>query len=75
MEFKEIKNKSVKELHKLLAESRDKLRELKFKDANKQLKDVRSIRKLKAEIAQILTVINQPADRKEKADEVKVANK
>lgn len=59
MDFKEIKKKSQTELHKMLAESRDKLRELKFKDANKQLKDVRSIRKLRAIIAQTLTVINQ----------------
>jgi len=59
MDFKEINKKSQTELHKMLAESRDKLRELKFKDANKQLKDVRSIRKLRAIIAQTLTVINQ----------------
>lgn len=59
MEFKEIKNKTEKELHKLLAEGRDRLRELRFKDANKQLKDVKSIKKLRTEIAQILTVFNE----------------
>jgi large subunit ribosomal protein L29 len=58
MEYKELKKKTEQELHKLLAESRDKLRELRFKDANKQLKDVRSIRKLRVTIAEALTVIN-----------------
>jgi ribosomal protein L29 len=58
MEYKELKKKTEQELHKLLAESRDKLRELRFKDANKQLKDVRSIRKLRVIIAEALTIIN-----------------
>lgn len=58
IEFKELKKKSVGDLHKLLAEARDRLRELRFKDANKQLKDVRSIRKLRAMIAQVITLVN-----------------
>lgn len=58
MEYKELKNKTEQELHRLLAESRDKLRELRFKDANKQLKDVRSIRKIRVTIAEALTVLN-----------------
>ena len=57
MEFKEIQQKSVSELHKLLADSRDKLRELRFKDSNKQLKNVREIRKIKAQIAQVFTLL------------------
>ncbi|MDD3301644.1 MAG: 50S ribosomal protein L29 [Patescibacteria group bacterium] len=59
MEFKEIQQKSVSELHKLLADSRDKLRELRFKDSNKQLKNVREIRKIKAQVAQIFTLLNK----------------
>lgn len=59
MEFKEIQQKSVSELHKLLADSRDKLRELRFKDSNKQLKNVREIRKIKAQIAQVFTLLNK----------------
>ncbi len=58
MEFKELKKKSESELQKLLAEQREKLREMRFKDANKQLKDVRQIRAVRTEIAQILTLIN-----------------
>lgn len=59
MEFKELKKKKVGELHKLLAEYRDQLRDLRFKDANKQLKNVREIRKIKQNIAQILTLLNR----------------
>ncbi len=59
MELKELKKKSEKELHKILAESRDKLRDLRFKDANKQLKNVREIRKIRGTIARVLTLLNE----------------
>lgn len=58
MEFKEIKSKSESELHALLNELRSKLRELNFKDANKQLKNVREIRMVKKNIAMALTLLN-----------------
>ena len=58
MEFKELKNKEEKDLQKILAQSRDKLRDLRFKDANKQLKNVREIRKEKEIIARVLTLLN-----------------
>lgn len=58
MEFKELKNKSEKELHKILLESRDKLRDLRFKDANKQLKNVREIRTIRETIARAMTILN-----------------
>jgi ribosomal protein L29 len=59
MDFKELKTKSVKDLQELLVAGRDKLRELRFKDANKQLQDVREIRITRQLIAQILTLINK----------------
>ena len=59
MEFKELQSKSITELHKMLAESREKLRELRFKDANKQLKDVRAIRRERLLAAHLLTLINK----------------
>ena len=59
MEFKELKNKSESELHRVLAEYRDKLRDLRFKDASKQLKDVREIRKIRKIIAGVLMLLNK----------------
>jgi len=58
MEFKELKNKEDKELQKILAQSREKLRDLRFKDANKQLKNVREIRRTRETIAHVLTLLN-----------------
>lgn len=57
MDLKELKTKSESDLQKLLAGERDHLRELRFKDSSKQLKNVRAIRKVKVEIARILTVL------------------
>jgi ribosomal protein L29 len=59
MEIKELTTKTPAELKKLLVESQEKLRELRFKDSNKQLKNVRSIRVLKQEIARINTLLNK----------------
>ena len=57
MEFKEIKNKSLKELNELLAEKRGELRELKFKASENQLKKVNQIKRVKHNIARIQTAI------------------
>lgn len=57
MELKDLKFKTEKELRQILNEFRDKLRELRFKDANKQLKDVREIREVKKTIARTSTLI------------------
>jgi ribosomal protein L29 len=59
MDFKELKTKDQSELEKLLAATREKLRELRFKDSNKQLKNIREIRTARALIAQILTLLNK----------------
>jgi len=57
MELKELKLKTEKELKQILNKFRDKLRDLRFKDANKQLKDVREIRVIKKTIARVLTLL------------------
>ncbi len=62
MDLKELKNKSESELHRILAESRDKVRALRFKDESKQLKNVREIRETRTIISRILTLLNKPAD-------------
>lgn len=59
MEFKELNEKNPAELQKLLELNREKLRGLRFKDSNKQLKNVREIRALKKLLAQILTILNK----------------
>ena len=58
MDYKELQNKSLKQLHEMLAEKRDELRELRFKASGNQLKNVRAIRDAKHTVAQILTAIN-----------------
>jgi large subunit ribosomal protein L29 len=65
MEWKELKKKSKKDLHKILAEERERLRDLRFKDANKQLKDVRQIRKTRELIARTMTLLNKPKAKEE----------
>lgn len=76
MDIKELKRKKESDLHGLLAETRDKLRELRFKDANKQLKNIREIRAGKKTVAKILTLLNLKNDiktplKEESKEEVK----
>jgi ribosomal protein L29 len=71
MDYKDINNKNEKDLHVMLVEKRNELRELKFKDSEKQLKNVRAIRTTKKIIAKILTAIkskNKPNATKAIAD-------
>jgi len=78
MDFKELKSKTEHELHNLLRDWRDKLRELRFKDSNRQLKNVREIRNIKQSIARILTLLKtkkQTAAKVEPVAEAKELNK
>lgn len=59
LDFKELNNKNSDELNAQLVENRELLRELRFKDSNRQLKNVRQVRTIKKTIAKILTVLNQ----------------
>jgi len=56
MKIKELRDRSAVELDRLLTESRNKLRELRFRVTAKQLGNVREIRKVRQTIAQILTL-------------------
>ncbi|MFA5211386.1 MAG: 50S ribosomal protein L29 [Patescibacteria group bacterium] len=58
MDYKELKNKGLKELHESLAENREELRSLRFEASENQLKNVKKIDKIKKDIARILTFIN-----------------
>lgn len=57
-DWKELKNKEVKDLRRLLQENREKLRELRFSINANQQKDIKSLNRIKKIIAKILTLIN-----------------
>lgn len=57
MKIKELKEMKEGDLQHLLSETRNKLRELRFKDASGQLKDVREIREGKKLVARVLTLL------------------
>ena len=59
MKSNELLNKDDAQLQELVNANREKLRELRFKDSNKQLKNIREIRTVKTLIARILTIINK----------------
>ncbi|MDI3496328.1 MAG: Ribosomal protein [Patescibacteria group bacterium] len=59
MKKQELLNKDKSELQEMLAASREKLRDLRFKDSNKQLKNIREIRATKNLIARLLTILNK----------------
>jgi len=59
MEIKELRQKSEFELQKLLKATRESVRDLRFKIAGKQHKDVRDLRGAKKLTAKILTVIKE----------------
>lgn len=59
MKSKELLNKDSKQLQELLDLNREKLRELRFKDSNKQLKNIKEISAIKKLIARILTILNK----------------
>jgi len=59
MKFKELEKKGEVELQTILAQSRDKVRDLRFKTASKQLKNVREIRQVRATIARTLMLLKR----------------
>ena len=59
LQFKELENRSVNDLQQVLKDSRQKLQELRFKVASKQLKNIREIRSVRLTIAHILTILQR----------------
>jgi ribosomal protein L29 len=57
MEMKELKDKNEAELSKLLASTREKLRDMRFGVSVGKLKQVREIRQARQLIARILTIM------------------
>ena len=66
MKIVEIRRKSKKELERLLKDSQEKLRQLRFNLVSGKVKNVREIRALRKDIAKILTTICQKNNSKEK---------
>lgn len=54
----ELIQKSEKELRKLLAEKRERLRTLRFDLASGKVKNVREIRAIRKDIARMFTLLN-----------------
>jgi ribosomal protein L29 len=57
MKIQELKNKTVVELEKVLSEKREILRDMRFRDSQKQLKNVREIRTARKNVSKILTIL------------------
>ncbi|MBD3282206.1 MAG: 50S ribosomal protein L29 [Candidatus Portnoybacteria bacterium] len=59
MKTKELRQKSQKELHKILRELREKLRDLRFNLASGKVKDIKAVHQTKKDIARILTLLKE----------------
>jgi ribosomal protein L29 len=59
MKIKEIREKNMEELKKLLNEKREAVRKSRFDIAAKQVKDIREMRNNKRDIARILTILKE----------------
>lgn len=57
MKITELRQKSKTELQNLLLEKRERLRALRFDLASGKVKNVRELRKIKKDIARILTIM------------------
>jgi large subunit ribosomal protein L29 len=56
MKITELRQKSPKELQRILMENREKLRQLRFDLISGKVKNVREVRMLRKDIARILTI-------------------
>lgn len=59
MKIKDLRDKNIEELEKILREKREVIRKIRFDIATKQVKGVRQLRKEKKDVAMILTLINE----------------
>ena len=57
MKINELRQKSKSELQKILLDDREKLRQLRFDLATGKVKNVREVRKIRKDIAKILTML------------------
>lgn len=59
MKPQDLRKKSKEELERMLLEYREKSRQLRFNLASGKVKNVKEARKIKKDIARILTVLNE----------------
>jgi large subunit ribosomal protein L29 len=59
MKISELKERPKEELQKILQENQEKLRQLRFDLSSGKVKNVREIRKIKKDIARILTLLKE----------------
>lgn len=59
MKVKELRDKTIEELKKILNEERTRINQSRFDIKAKQVKDYRGIRNSKKDIARILTIIKE----------------
>jgi large subunit ribosomal protein L29 len=59
MKVAELRQKSKSELEKILADNRERLRQLRFDLAAGKIKNVREIHLFKKDIARLLTLLKQ----------------
>lgn len=68
-QLQELKSKGAVELGKMLKASREELRDLRFKVASDQHKDIRELRDIRKRIARIMTILKTtPAPVEKKAE-------
>ena len=59
MDVKEIREKNKQELKSILQEKREAVRKLRFDISSKQVKNHRDHRKIKKDIAKIITILKE----------------
>ena len=59
MKITELRKKSKTDIQKILGNNQKKLRQLRFDLATGKVKNVREIRKIKKEVARILTLLKE----------------
>ena len=59
MKIKELRDKNIEELKKLLNEKKEHVRKLRFDISSKQVKNNREYRNTRKEVAKMLTLINE----------------
>lgn len=64
MKFTELQKKTKTELEKLCQDLRERLRALRFNLSTGKVKNVKEVRQVRKEIAQILTLLRETSSKK-----------